>query len=102
MTALTHPLVATCEHTCPGSPDQYEGTLVDGRHFYLRYRFGRVQLGLGATIDEAVEETVFGGGVEMSLGGEYAGEFESDEERDTVFTQLLAEHDEYWRRRRWR
>lgn len=47
-------MVADHRRTCSACPTQYEGTLVDGRTFYFRFRFARATLGVGATIDQAV------------------------------------------------
>lgn len=87
MNNLNHPLVVDSEHTCHGYPDQYEGTLTDGRIFYLRYRHGFVSLGVGATLGDAVDdpqEAV----VQISDG---QGEFESEAQRDRVFAELIAQ-----------
>ncbi len=35
---------------------QYEGTLADGRAWYLRYKYGYLTLGVGSTLDEAVAQ----------------------------------------------
>jgi hypothetical protein len=45
--------VATLEHTCEACPSQWEGTLDDGTHFYVRYRGARLRIGFGATLNEA-------------------------------------------------
>lgn len=41
--------------TCGACPSQWEGTLDDGRVVYIRYRFGRLSWGVGATLDDAAE-----------------------------------------------
>lgn len=46
--------IARAVVTCGLCPLQIEGELVDGRLFYFRSRHFTVQLGLGATEDEAV------------------------------------------------
>jgi hypothetical protein len=90
MRPLTHPWVAESYRTSIAFPDQYEGTLADGRHFYFRFRHGYVQLGIGSTADAAVDDTLRGGrAAGQALGDEYAGNFSSAEERDTVFATLL-------------
>ena len=43
--------------TCEACPWQVEGQLEDGRRFYLRHRHCSMQLGVGATLEEAVRET---------------------------------------------
>jgi hypothetical protein len=89
MTDLAHPLIAESDHTCWGCPDQYEGTLTDGRWFYLRYRWGVAQLGVGVDLDDAVRDSCGGSSRRISDG--LAGIFESDEQRDEVFAALLGE-----------
>jgi len=68
-------------------PDQHEGTLVDGRWFYLRLRWGVAVLGLGDTLDAAVEDST--GGQSVFVGDSLMGKFESDGQRDQVFSSLL-------------
>jgi hypothetical protein len=89
MTAeIRHPDVATCEILCLGCPEEYAGTLTDGRHFYLRYRWGTASLTLAATDDPA---RLLGGepAAEISAGAETSGMFRGDGERDKVFAALL-------------
>jgi hypothetical protein len=40
--------------TCQAAPTQWEGILSDGRVFYVRYRHGRLSLGIGIDLDDAV------------------------------------------------
>lgn len=90
MKRLSHPMVATSDGGgyCPV---QYEGQLVDGRHFYFRYRGGWAALGFGATADDAVRDTMGdGSGASVSHGDALQGFFEDDADRDAVFAELLA------------
>ena len=89
---LQHPAVAECRQTCEVAPEQYEGRLTDGRHFYFRFRFGRAQLGLGATVEAAVASTVIEP-VQVHVdtpAGEYGACFETEAQRDAVFADLLC------------
>lgn len=86
---MEHPAVATATLTCGACPVQYEGQLLDGRHFYFRYRWGRATLGIGATPDAAAEDP---DEVGLTVGDNLRGVFDSDEERDAVFARLLATH----------
>ena len=53
--------VVDIEWTCIAAPSQWEGRTTDGRWVYIRYRHGRLRVGLGHTIEEAVHsEGVFG------------------------------------------
>jgi hypothetical protein len=63
--------------TCEACPTQYEGRLPDGRIYYFRYRSGHAWLGLGETIDDAVEDS-FAGPV-LVLGDRLSGSMEEDE-----------------------
>ncbi len=85
MTDLGHPLVRTAEETCGGCPVQIEGTLVDGHHFYFRYRHGYASLGVGPTEDAAIRDPDAAG---MEYGDGWVGVFESAAERNSVFSQL--------------
>jgi hypothetical protein len=99
---LEHPAIRTARQTCEGSPDQWEGELHDGRHFYFRYRWGRASLALGPTAksvagitgpfpdDPGVWYCV------ISHGDPMRGSFDSDAERCEVFARLVTE-DEQWR-----
>lgn len=89
---LTNPRIATQERTCHACPEQYDGTLHDGRHFYFRYRYGVASLGLDKDPDRAVENSWLN---ELEVGDDgWAGVFESDIERNKAFAELLsmAEH----------
>lgn len=39
------------------SPPQWEGTLTDGRFFYIHYGRGLLTVGFGTTLDEAIENS---------------------------------------------
>jgi len=41
--------------TCEACPSQWEAKTSDGRFLYIRFRWGCLTIGSGATIDEAVE-----------------------------------------------
>lgn len=74
--------------SCAGCPMQYEGTLVDGRWFYFRYRYGRASLGIGRTLDDAVSDTREVGTL---YGGDWQGVLDEGEFRD-LFEELAQEH----------
>lgn len=90
--------VRTARQTCAGCPDQWEGWLVDGRSFYFRLRHGIARLDVRPAND-AFHRSVHSG--ELNLG--YTGDgpemqapisdgiWETDEERDDVFSALLAQ-----------
>lgn len=61
--------------TCACVPTQYEGTLWDGQRFYFRYRFGRAMLGIGATEDQAVGDTLPPSRV-LTIGHRYDGDMD--------------------------
>jgi hypothetical protein len=82
-----HPLVATEEMTCVACPEQWEGTLRDGRHFYFRYRGGRASLGLGIGPESAVDDPHE---ARVRHGDSLQGIFGSDDDRRAVFAELLA------------
>lgn len=43
--------------TCGACPTQYEGTTVDGRGVYIRYRWGRLDVHIGTDVDDAIGNT---------------------------------------------
>lgn len=70
---LTNVRVLELRRTCRSHPAQWEGRTADGRFIYVRYRWGQLQVGFGATIEEAVEdEKTF----VRNLGGPYDGVLE--------------------------
>lgn len=48
------PRVVAIVRTCPACPSQWEGRTADGRAVYVRYRWGTLRVGFGATIAAAV------------------------------------------------
>lgn len=49
------PAVVSLHQTCPACPSQWEGRLDDDRWLYARYRGGYLRVGLGATLDDAID-----------------------------------------------
>lgn len=45
-----------CQMTCFAAPTQIECETTDGRFAYLRHRSGRGGVGIGTTMDEAVDD----------------------------------------------
>jgi len=80
-----NPLIASYVRTCEACPEQYEGTLTDGRSFYFSYSRGEVFLGIGRTLDEAIREQ----GVRAALDKPADGMFDSEKQRDEMFAELL-------------
>lgn len=52
---MTEP--AEARITCQAMPWQAEGRLHDGRWFYMRVRHNVAELGLGATLDDAIDDS---------------------------------------------
>lgn len=91
--AITDPRIATARMTCRAYPTQWEGTLTDGRVWYLRFRHAELTLGIGADQDEAVRNSGSAAGAERDLSethGDDAGTME-DGEIDLWLTVLLDE-----------
>jgi hypothetical protein len=51
--------VASLTQTCPVCPSQWEGRTTDGRWVYVRYRWGRLRIGVGETLDAAIDNEIF-------------------------------------------
>lgn len=86
--AINHPAVA---FSAGGGmcPVQYTGWLVNGVHFYFRYRGGHTSIRLGTDEDSARDAAL--GGYGMYWGHPLRGLFYNDAERDWVFATLLRE-----------
>jgi hypothetical protein len=54
--------VVEIERTCQAFPSQWEGKTDDGRFVYVRFRWGLLRIGVGATLDLAIideQTTIF-------------------------------------------
>lgn len=92
---LEHPAIKVARQTCAGCPDQWEGELHDGRHFYFRYRWGIASLALGPTRRDVagIARAEQGSNVAVSVmrSGDYlSGMFDSDAERGETFRRLFG------------
>ncbi len=85
---LGHPAILSERMTCGACPEQWEGVLVNGVHFYFRYRFGRAQLGVGTTPDNAAEYAMMHQGVVVS--DSLSGMFTDQAVRVRVFAELFG------------
>ncbi|WP_028058300.1 hypothetical protein [Candidatus Solirubrobacter pratensis] len=47
--------ITDLEQTCWACPSQWEGKLADGRHVYIRYRWGFLRVTVGATMNDAIK-----------------------------------------------
>lgn len=81
-----HPLVATATQTCFACPEQWEGTLIDGSHFYFRYRHGVASLGVGPDEGSAVDDP---NEVSMRYGDSMQGILDGAESRRAAFAELM-------------
>jgi hypothetical protein len=65
--------------TCESFPAQWEGMLDDGRYIYARYRSGLLEIGVGQTLNLAVENAIGLRGVALyrrRLGGQHDGQMD--------------------------
>lgn len=51
--------VVKIKQTCSACPSQWEGRLDDGRYIYVRYRWGGLGVGVGASLEDAVKDDFF-------------------------------------------
>lgn len=49
-------IVSELAQTLEARPSQWEGLLDDGRHIYVRFRYGNLQVGVGLTLEDAVTD----------------------------------------------
>lgn len=77
--------IKSITQTCDACPSQWEGELDDGRFFYVRYRWGNLQLGIGKDDSEAVRvsETI------AALGDSLDGYLDEQIMLDYVTPHLL-------------
>jgi hypothetical protein len=52
------PTVLTLKKTCLACPSQWEGALDDGRAVYARFRHGHLSVGIGETVERAVDNAM--------------------------------------------
>jgi hypothetical protein len=52
------PTIVEIIETGSAAPSQWELTLSDGRFAYVRYRHSKLSVGVGATMDDAVDRQV--------------------------------------------
>jgi hypothetical protein len=52
------PTVLTLRKTCIACPSQWEGALDDGHTVYARFRHGRLSVGIGETVEGAVDNAM--------------------------------------------
>lgn len=50
------PRIIELNQTCTACPSQWEGKTEDGRYVYIRYRGSCLTAGIGATLDDAVDD----------------------------------------------
>lgn len=86
--------VVSLERTCGHSPSQWEGRLDDGRHVFIHYRHSSGTIGVGATLDEAVDDTISGSPLHTWQGGGETPGFMLDAQVLTVLRDVLDAHDD--------
>lgn len=71
-------VIASLERTCYACPSQYEGKLVDGRVFYMRYRWGILSVRVAARDEDLFtsEDIIV---YCETIGGEFEGVLNEDE-----------------------
>jgi hypothetical protein len=63
------PTVVELAQTCGACPAQWEGRTDDGGHVYIRFRFGMLTAGFGATLDDAVSDGLYAAQLSDGLDG---------------------------------
>lgn len=62
--------VVSLYHTCDACPSQWEGRTSDGKHIYVRYRWGHLTAGVAETSDDAVSQRNF---IDITHGDPFDG-----------------------------
>lgn len=65
------------EQTCVACPSQWEGSTIDGRSVYIRFRHGHLTAGVGPTVDDACR--AFVNLASLRVGDEYDGVMSTDQ-----------------------
>lgn len=86
-TCLDDPRVQHAHRTWPRCPEEYVGRLVDGRWFHFRYRWGRAGVGVGNTVEDAIDDSA----TERDYGGMFDGEWPGTAARNEAFADLLTD-----------
>lgn len=71
---LAAPEIGAIHQTCYACPSQWELTLSDGEAGYVRYRWGRLQVGFGPTLNDAVSAAMNDNNASWRLGNDLDGE----------------------------
>lgn len=71
-------IVVNLTRTCEVCPSQWEGRTADGGHIYVRYRWGWLHIGLGTTLNGAIDDMT----IDRQMGDEYDGQL--------TYAQLIA------------
>lgn len=88
--------VITWVNTSTACPTQYEGMVIDGDHFYFRYRFGHLQIGFGPDIDSAVLATINGPCYNQVIDPDgWAGFMTDEEARKHMLNALDWKHSHF-------
>ena len=53
------PTITELRMTCGACPSQWEGRTADGRHVYIRFRWGELTAGISDSLDEAIGHDVY-------------------------------------------
>lgn len=85
---LKHPVIDRAELACIACPELWEGDLIDGSTFRLRYRNGWASLTVSTPVDVYPYRTERTDGEQVGDG--LAGIFEDDAQRNAVFARLYA------------
>lgn len=94
------PVVVThITKTCGACPAQWQGTTDDGLHIYARYRYGRLLVGVGSTLEEAVDLAMSGRLIEVRFGDTYDGTLEYDQLKEHTAGRIVWPEREDTKRR---
>lgn len=85
---MNHPRVVSFKMTCGACPEAYEGFLDDGKWFYFRYRHGSASVSVGPPEEDYGWASLR---AKQHYGDPLDGRWQTEEERDTVFSDLLSE-----------
>jgi hypothetical protein len=75
-------VVRTLVRTCERSPSQWEAKTEDGLYLYVRYRWGHLEIGIGLSIDDAIDNS--GNVFEKQLGSKLDGSMGLEELRQAT------------------
>lgn len=86
---MTTPTIVDLIQSSERSPSQWEGALSNGAWLYVRYRHRELSIGVGATLDEAIDASEV---QDVEVAGADESEAAWDQVAPYVLSYLIRSH----------